>query len=627
MKLDQHLPTLSQIKERLRPTQTAYMFVGLAVFLALLQLAILLGTNRFDALMSINGENIYYCVVAFLVAIAAYADNCKLIGRVAMTLSLALLFKILWHPILAALPASPFPIHDVELVAFEHFIGLPVSNLSAWSHAYPLFETFFNNVYDSISVAIILLVIVLPIFDKQFLSRTLYRFVICVISASFIAYLFPVISPDFGYSGAGHYAKDAAGYAKLFFAVRSGSDHYVTYDISLPSFHVIFALLFAKSITDIIKHPLAKIAYLYVMLVAISTITTGWHYLLDIVAAFIVFYLACVMQRFLAGSTSARSVAKPLIGILVAAGLLTSTNSNASSNLDYLPSTVKTFAATNAGKEAVSKLNQAQQQSIHKANAFAASGGLSGTPLSHDQLTNITNIATASKHFVRDKMNALANKMMGKQTHSNTHLYYFLSFSMPVPIMQVYLHDALYDGGTIVFRGIGQKDTKLIQFLNRITGLIGHGIAYPLIEIYPQLFDRYDVNVVPTIVLTTDIETSCIKTQKIEQGLMFKGCQKANPKHYWKVSGLVSSYFALSQFASDGAPANLYLKRLENGGITSLTCNKNIDTRYENLPAPFSRSDVENTLSKFNIHLDRQGRMVGSEGVNVITQKQGQKRK
>ena len=303
-----------------------------------------------------------------------------------------------------------------------------------------------------------------------------------------------------------------------------------------------------------------------------------------------------------------RLLLKPAFAILIAAGFITI--SSASGNLDYLPDTVKTFAATASGKKAVATLDKSTQDTLNDAQNFTDSGKLAGQRLSPEQLAKVQSIANSSKQFVRRNMQHLAHKMLS-QTDNGTHLYYFLSFSMPLSTMQVYLHDALYDGGIIVFRGIGEKDTRFVQFLSHILTFIDHGVAYPEIDVDPQLFDQYDVQVVPTIVLTTQPLSSCVRQAKIEQGLLFKGCQKANPENYWKVSGVIPSYSALSQFASVNAPASLYLRRLESGGLTSMNSLKSGDTKYANLPTPITRDEVANILRQFDINLDNQGRMVG----------------
>ncbi len=179
---------------------------------------------------------------------------------------------------------------------------------------------------------------------------------------------------------------------------------------------------------------------------------------------------------------------------------------------------------------------------------------------------DIANEAIAAE---RDKV----LEFLGIDPQSDTALYYFVSWSMPVEMLRSYAVEAMWSGGTLVFKGVPPgKDVG--SFLTQdLRGLIYGKGAAANISIDPRLFDAYDVKAVPSLVFTTvranmqcqGVNPVSFKVDEQQQG-SYDTCPELDPKTYWKLSGAVTGSYALQAFIDDGAKmAEPYLKAIARG--------------------------------------------------------------
>ena len=177
-------------------------------------------------------------------------------------------------------------------------------------------------------------------------------------------------------------------------------------------------------------------------------------------------------------------------------------------------------------------------------------------------------IADASMAKDRDKV----LEFLGISPQADTALYYFVSWSMPKELLRAYAIDAMWSGGTLVFKGVplGKQLGKFI--VNDLRELVyGKGAAANL-SIDPRLFDAYAISTVPSIVFTTvrgnmqcQGVTPVVVKANGTQGVYDK-CPELDPSSYWKVGGAVTTNYALESFIDDGATlAKPYLASLAKG--------------------------------------------------------------
>lgn len=151
-------------------------------------------------------------------------------------------------------------------------------------------------------------------------------------------------------------------------------------------------------------------------------------------------------------------------------------------------------------------------------------------------------------------------------------LYFFVSRSMPAAMLRAYALDALYTGGTLVTRGIRKGDTikeyveESVNDFNNVEGQVLAGL-----EVNPNLFDMFRVDVVPAVVWTNrvgleDIGSGC---QNLPDGapipqLEMTGpddrpilvdkpvCAPASDTSYYKITGALTLPYVLDRFEEAG---------------------------------------------------------------------------
>lgn len=161
---------------------------------------------------------------------------------------------------------------------------------------------------------------------------------------------------------------------------------------------------------------------------------------------------------------------------------------------------------------------------------------------------------------------------LGIDPAATTGLFFFVSWSMPLEMLRSYAIEAMWSGGTLVFRGI-PPGKDLAQFITQDLRQLVYGKgAAANISIDPRLFDTYKVQSVPTIVFTTvrnDLQcTGILVSVKLDEGRQgsYDGCPQMDPALFWSVSGAVTTNYALQTFIEDGAlAAKPYLAALAKG--------------------------------------------------------------
>ena len=195
-------------------------------------------------------------------------------------------------------------------------------------------------------------------------------------------------------------------------------------------------------------------------------------------------------------------------------------------------------------------------------------------------------------------------KLLGINERTTGYVYYFVSTSMPTPLLKAYARDAVWDGGALVFRGITPGHDLgwfLRNIMLRLRNTLVDG-STPTVTIDPNLFDIYGIDVAPTIVYTTQGPwTSCARTiaaRFVTDGkvLKYRRCAPGNPSTYWSIEGAVSTWYALSQFRDAGAPHVRALMRAMRAGRLNGAGKKQVGVTR---PAP-GPGNVGNLLRMMN---------------------------
>lgn len=160
----------------------------------------------------------------------------------------------------------------------------------------------------------------------------------------------------------------------------------------------------------------------------------------------------------------------------------------------------------------------------------------------------------------------------GTMPGNNGRLYFFVSRSMPQSLLKAYALDALYTGAAMVVRGVRKGDTikeYVEEAMNDFNTADGHALAG--MEVNPNLFDMFKVDVVPAVVWTNlagldDVGAGC---KPLPEGAAIPqveligpddrplladrpSCAQANPETYYKVTGALNLPYVLDRFESAG---------------------------------------------------------------------------
>lgn len=182
--------------------------------------------------------------------------------------------------------------------------------------------------------------------------------------------------------------------------------------------------------------------------------------------------------------------------------------------------------------------------------------------------------AEIMKHLFGERSQALS--ALGLSDRKTGYLYIFVSESLPASLLRAYARDAAWTGGVLVFNGVNPKHS-VGWFMGHVMAPLRAPTASASMALDPRLFDTYDVTAVPTIVYTT-LPPVKLCRRTITQTVSLPGygaapwhrCARANPKMYWKISGAVSTVWALRAFRDAGAPGvGVLLQAAGAGGLVS----------------------------------------------------------
>jgi type-F conjugative transfer system pilin assembly protein TrbC len=148
--------------------------------------------------------------------------------------------------------------------------------------------------------------------------------------------------------------------------------------------------------------------------------------------------------------------------------------------------------------------------------------------------------------------------------------YVFVSRSMPNSLIRAYSIEAERLGLSLVFRGFsnGGFNTNYTKEFGRLFHTRSDAMS---IQIDPRLFDVFNIERVPSILLT-DIPSLSMCNGQVEktkfsysnQIFDYTRCQKADSDRYCKIDGAVDADWAIKKMSANGcALADSYLATLE----------------------------------------------------------------
>jgi hypothetical protein len=232
-----------------------------------------------------------------------YNDRKRYIERnAALTLPWVVLLVAIIPPLAVLSVRFELPLRDALFGKMDSALGFNVPVIAAWIAAHPQLRMMSDRSYDVLYLLLPLAMFLPPIVGKREAAE---QFIVANAAAFVISFpiftMMPAIGPWVGSSFAGSAAQKACEASIV--ALHGGSKTAVVVGVvCFPSFHVIWAMLSAWSLWAI---PSLRVAgAVMALLVVVSTVTTGWHYFVDVLAGLVVAAVALAIARWIVEPTS-----------------------------------------------------------------------------------------------------------------------------------------------------------------------------------------------------------------------------------------------------------------------------------------------------------------------------------
>jgi membrane-associated phospholipid phosphatase len=197
-----------------------------------------------------------------------------------------------------------FPLRDALLAKMDRALGFNVPAIAAWTTAHPHWRILSDKSYDVLYLLLPMAMFLPGIWGKRDAAE---QFIVANAAAFLISFpiftLMPAIGPWAGSEFAGSAAQKACEASIL--ALHSGSKAAAVVGVvSFPSFHVIWAVLSARALWPM--PGLRTVGAVMALLVAVSTVTTGWHYVVDVLAGLVMAAVALGVARRIVEPTATK---------------------------------------------------------------------------------------------------------------------------------------------------------------------------------------------------------------------------------------------------------------------------------------------------------------------------------
>lgn len=213
---------------------------------------------------------------------------------------------VLWSCLLSALLKFPMylaarsrtPLQDHALARIDHGLGFDAIAIVHWMAPHPWLQTFFTLSYMAL-FPLMVLGVLLPAVRYRF--QAVKELIVATSFATLVgAVLFrfiPAIGPWAVYG----YAPSASQLhcQDLLLTLRTGSVHVLDLNesgiVCFPSFHTLLAVVSCLALWSI--KPLRIPAAILATCIVLSTLTTGWHYLVDVIGGLLLTLLSIAAAR------------------------------------------------------------------------------------------------------------------------------------------------------------------------------------------------------------------------------------------------------------------------------------------------------------------------------------------
>ncbi|HUY94029.1 MAG TPA: phosphatase PAP2 family protein [Terracidiphilus sp.] len=211
----------------------------------------------------------------------------------------ALLWTILPFTVdVASRLGRTFPLRDPVLARLDADLGVNIAAVARWSAQHWIGHPL-DTAYASLAPLLILAFLVPGLTGRATVVKRLMVANLAAFAIGLPTFIFmPAIGPWYGEHFAPNRAQAACEIAATSVRVPAPYEHKPAGVICFPSFHVMWAIVCAQALASSFRR-LRWPAWIVAGLIMVSTMTTGWHYFIDVLGGLVLAGLALATARLL----------------------------------------------------------------------------------------------------------------------------------------------------------------------------------------------------------------------------------------------------------------------------------------------------------------------------------------
>ena len=242
---------------------------------------------------------VMFPVLAGLYLLAAYArDMAPRIAAITRTYSLYYFTTVALALLVDGIQYTPFPLIDKHLVWLDRAMGFHTLAVLNWTYAHPSLQQLFSYAYAGLVIEMFFLPLVLAFCrDRQGVNLYFVTSLLAYYIGTTVYYFFPTAGPTVVFHSV-HFTALQHDTSLKFFQIH----HFLKPTtelggmIAFPSFHVTWAVLLTYCCRY--KKWLFWPLVLVNTLIILSTLFLAWHYLTDVVGAFVQCAIVIVIAEY-----------------------------------------------------------------------------------------------------------------------------------------------------------------------------------------------------------------------------------------------------------------------------------------------------------------------------------------
>lgn len=210
-----------------------------------------------------------------------------------------MVFTSCYTVLMYAAGALSFPLIDETLASIDAALGVHLPTIVVWAEGHPGLKRMLDFAYPSVFPQTLVLVVVLGFSaERRFLESFVLQFMLALSIAAIVFCFAPAEGPfaTYGYEP----SESQARYLEHLRTLRSGERTEVVLKeseglITFPSFHTAWAILLVFAVRH--RRRLLIPSILLNAAVVAATLTTGWHYFVDVIAGVVLAMLVIALTK------------------------------------------------------------------------------------------------------------------------------------------------------------------------------------------------------------------------------------------------------------------------------------------------------------------------------------------